>query len=96
MTVSPGWELPIEDLNEDAFREFGDVIEARDTARRFTINEGYATRFHDLAKIDVSDSSGTICVNIFRALPRSFPLKLSESPRVSRRLVGLSHSVVTV
>ena len=46
--------LTIEALSAQAFRPFGDVIEASASARHFAINGGYAERYHDLARIDVS------------------------------------------
>lgn len=69
-------KLPIEPLTAEAFRPFGDVIEASDGARHFTINEGYAERFHDLAHIDVGMQAGRAIINIFRAQPRTLPMQL--------------------
>ena len=71
--------LPVAPLRPDSFAPFGEVIEARDTARQFAINQGYATRFHDLARADVGD--GTVLLNIFRALPRSLPMQLQVMER---------------
>lgn len=68
--------LTVEPLSVGAFRPFGDVIEASASARRFTINSGYAERFHDLARIDVADNGGHALLNIFRAKPRSLPFQL--------------------
>ncbi len=68
--------LTIEPLTAGAFAPFGDVIEATDTARNFTINQGFAQRYHDLAKIDVGAHSGYPMVNIFKAKPRALPLHL--------------------
>jgi len=71
--------LKIEPLLPESFAPFGEVIEARDTARQFAINQGYATRFHDLARPDVGD--GAVLLNIFRALPRSLPMQLQVMER---------------
>ena len=71
--------LPIETLHTRSFAPFGEVIEARDTARQFAINQGYATRFHDLARIDVG--LGSVLINIFRALPRRLPMQLQVMER---------------
>ena len=72
-------KLTIEPLTAEGFLPFGEVIEARDTARQFTINQGYATRFHDLARVDVGH--GTALVSIFRALPRTLPMQLQVMER---------------
>jgi ureidoglycolate lyase len=68
--------LAIEPLSAEAFRPFGDVIEASDAARHFPINDGYAERYHDLARVDVTSGGGHVLVNIFRAKPRSLPIEL--------------------
>ena len=77
--------LLIEPLTAEAFRAFGDVIEAADSARHHTINAGFAERYHDLARIDTAESGGRPLLNIFRAVPRALPLQLSE---VERHLLG--------
>ena len=58
-------ELALQDLNAAAFAPFGDVIETAG-AKTLEINDGHCTRFHDLAKIDVTDDGGRPLVNIFR------------------------------
>jgi ureidoglycolate lyase len=68
--------LTIEPLSPEAFKPFGDVIEASDAARHFSINDGYAERYHDLARVDVSSGGGHALINIFRAKPRSLPFAL--------------------
>lgn len=71
--------LVVESLTADKFLPFGEVIETRDTVRQIPINQGYATRFHDLARVDVGQSS--VLINIFRALPRSLPMQLQVMER---------------
>ena len=69
--------LPIEVLNAASFKPFGQVVEARSAKSRFTINEGYAERFHDLAELDLTGFGGRPIVSIFRAQARRFPMRLS-------------------
>jgi ureidoglycolate lyase len=71
--------LIVEPLTADRFLPFGEVIEASDSVRQLPINQGYATRFHDLARVDVGQS--TVLINIFRALPRSLPMQLQVMER---------------
>lgn len=73
--------LSPEPLTAQAFRPFGDVIEVSDAARHFTINEGYAERYHDLALVDTGREGGHVLINIFRARPRSLPFQLSVLER---------------
>lgn len=75
--AAPRHVLAIEPLSAVAFRPFGDVIEAAAHTHHYTINAGYAERFHDLARIDTGGDGGNALVSIFRAKPRSFPLELS-------------------
>ncbi|TQM99467.1 ureidoglycolate lyase [Acidovorax temperans] len=77
----PRHTLPIEPLTAEAFRPFGDVIEASDTAQHFTINDGFAERYHDLAHIDTAAEGGRTLVSLFRAKPRAFPLSVATMER---------------
>lgn len=52
-------------LEASAFAAYGDVIEAGPAARRYEINEGSTTRFHDLARIEPG-AAGRAIVSIFR------------------------------
>jgi ureidoglycolate lyase len=74
-------EISVESLTSKAFSPFGDVIEVSDSAQQFPINEGFATRFHDLAHIDVLDQGGRPILNVFRAVPREFPMQLRVMER---------------
>ena len=85
--------LPIEALTAEAFRPYGDVIEARDTAHHFTINDGFAERYHDLARIDTAAEGGRPLVSLFRAVPRTFPMPITtmeRHPLGSQAFVALS------
>jgi len=74
-------KLTIEPLTHEAFAPFGDVIDCDGAARHYTINEGYAERYHDLATIDVAADGGRPLVNIFRAKPRMLPLRITMLER---------------
>lgn len=67
-------------LTKEVFAPFGQVIEL-DGARQFDINGGTTRRFHDLAAIDALADGGRPIVNLFRAQPRSLPLRLSLMER---------------
>lgn len=68
--------LTTESLTVEAFAPFGQVIAPAQAARHFTINQGYAERFDDLAHIDVGRESGRPRLSIFRARPRVLPMAL--------------------
>ncbi len=67
-----------EPLTAAAFAPFGEVI-AADPARAVTINEGFTTRFHALARVetDPERTRGAI-LSIFRGRPRPLEIALLE------------------
>ena len=72
-----GHPVSVEPLTAEAFKAFGDVIEASNSAQRFTINQGFAERFHQLAHVDVTQDGGQPAISIFKAKARPLPLQLS-------------------
>ncbi len=84
--------LTIEPLTREAFAPYGDVIQADDAARHFTINEGNTERYHDLARIDPGED-GRAIVSIFRGLPRTLPFTVTlmeRHPKASQAFIPLS------
>jgi ureidoglycolate lyase len=92
--------LVLEPLTAEAFKPFGDVIEATDNAQHFTINQGFAERFHRLAQVDVTTDGGQPAISIFKARARALPLQLSvleKHPFGSQAFMPLSgHAYVVV
>lgn len=85
--------LAPEALTREAFAPFGDVIEAADTVRHFTINDGNTERYHDLASI-TAGPAGRVIVSIFRAQPRDLPFSVAvmeRHPLASQAFVPLSN-----
>jgi ureidoglycolate lyase len=72
-----GQPVSVEPLTAEAFKAFGDVIEASSHAQHFTINQGFAERFHQLAHVDVTQDGGQPSISIFKAKARPLPLQLS-------------------
>src|SRR5687767_12672457 len=68
--------LKIESITREAFAPFGDVIEMMG-ADHYPINQGYAERFHDLARIDTGAEEGETIVSLFRGRPRPLPIEIS-------------------
>jgi ureidoglycolate lyase len=64
-----------EPLTPAGFASFGEVIDV-EGHQPFTINDGYAERYNDLARIDVMEENGRPLLNIFRAKPRILPLRI--------------------
>jgi ureidoglycolate lyase len=66
--------LEAEPLTAEAFRPFGDVLEATGAFR--LINEGLCRRHHDLARLDFGPD-GRAGLSIFDAEPRALPYSFS-------------------
>jgi ureidoglycolate lyase len=72
-------KLPVAALTRMAFAPYGDVIET-EGANGYPINDGTCLRFHDLARITVG-ADGWPLINIFRAQPVAWPLKIEKLER---------------
>lgn len=72
--------LRVETLTREAFRGFGDVIEMEGSAH-FTINQGFAERFNDLANVDVTMEGGSTNVSLFLGQPRPAPIAIKLMER---------------
>ena len=67
--------LTIDPLTRSGFARYGEVIEAA-SAHHYPINEGYAERFHDLARIDTLAEGGETIVSLFHGKPRPQPIEI--------------------
>ena len=67
-----------EPLTPEAFRPFGDVLDASGAPDRL-INQGLCGRFHDRARLDVGD--GRAGISVFDARPRALPYRLDMVER---------------
>ena len=64
-----------EALTRESFAPFGDVIKAGGR-EHFTINQGFAERFNDLARIDTASEGGETAISIVRGAPLPLPIAL--------------------
>ncbi len=67
-------------LTHEAFAPFGEVIEM-DGHPSITINQGFAQRFNDLARIDVTMEGGSACLSLFLGQPRPSPIAIKLMER---------------
>ncbi len=72
--------LTPEALSAEAFAPFGQVIEASDAVRHFTINGGNTERYHDLAEVEPGPD-GKVILSIFRGQPRTLPFAVEMMER---------------
>ena len=62
-------------ITKENFSKFGDMI-TTENIKPLEINNGYAKRFDEIAKLDTSSENGQTTISIFSALKRSFPMKI--------------------
>ena len=62
-------------ITKENFSKFGDMITTRNI-KPLDINNGYAKRYDDIAKINTSKDNGETTISIFSALKRTFPMKI--------------------
>ena len=62
-------------ITKENFYKFGDMITTKDI-KPLDINNGYAKRYDDIAKINTSKDNGETTISIFSALKRTFPMKI--------------------
>ena len=72
--------LKAKKINNQNFKKFGEVINFNNNKYKY-INNGFAKKFDDLAKIKILKNSGKIKFSIFKSKPRKFPLKIEMLER---------------
>jgi len=73
-------DLILETLTPESFSEFGQVIDADNSANNFLINGGSTRRFHDLADTEVIGDAKA-GVSIFRGEARKLPMAITMLER---------------
>jgi ureidoglycolate lyase len=68
-------KIPLQPLSREAFAPYGDVIQVAES-RHYTINQGWAERYADMARLDLLERDGKPNIGIVRAEPRPMPLKI--------------------
>ena len=69
-------KLTPEALTPESFQLFGEVL-STDNKESITINDGFASKFPDIVKLDTKEDSGETSVHIFVAKKRQFPLQIT-------------------
>jgi len=85
-------QVPIQPLTREAFRPYGDVLQVGDT-RHYTINQGWAERYADMAALDLLEGEGKPNIGIVRAKARPMPLKvllMERHPMSSQMFIPLA------
>ena len=69
-------KLTPEILTADNFQLFGEVL-STENKESITINDGFASTFPDIVKLDTKEAEGETSVHIFVAKKRQFPLQIT-------------------
>lgn len=73
--------IKIEPLTAEAFLEFGDVIEVKESEENFAINGGTTQRYHNLATVIATGEDSHAIISMFRASPFKIPFELGLMER---------------
>ena len=82
-------------ITKENFSKFGDMITTKNI-KPIEINNGYAKRFDNIAKIDTSNNNGETTISIFSALKRSFPMKIDmmeKHPLGSQAFIPMKETI---
>jgi len=85
-------QVPIRPLTRESFRPYGDVIQVAES-RHYTINQGWAERYVDVASLDLLQDDGKPNVGIVRAEARPMPLRIKlmeRHPKSSQLFIPLA------
>ncbi len=69
-------KLTPEVLTADNFQLFGEVL-STENKESIKINDGFASKFPDIVKLDTKEAEGETSVHIFVAKKRQFPLQIT-------------------
>ena len=72
--------LPVASLTRDAFRRFGDVLDASGPADAVA-NAGAAQIYRERGEADFGEQGGRISFNVVRTAPRSLPIMIDRMER---------------
>ena len=82
-------------ITKENFKKFGDMITTADI-KPIEINNGYAKRYDDIAKLDTKKKNGYSTISIFSALKRSFPMKIDmmeKHPLGSQAFIPMKETI---
>ena len=80
------------------FQKFGDLISVK-KIKPININNGYAKRFDNLCKINISSKKGKVIMSIFSAKKRKFPMNITmmeKHPLGSQAFVPMNETTFLV
>ena len=65
-------------LTAEAFAPYGEVISTETAKKEFSMNYGLATRYFDLAEIDVDEKGGKTCISLVNSNAVMYPFSVEK------------------
>lgn len=65
-------------LTAEAFIPYGEVVSTGSAKKEFSMNYGLATRYFDLANIDIEEKSGKTCISLVQSNAITFPFTVEK------------------
>lgn len=65
-------------LTAEAFVPYGEVVDIHSANKEFSMNYGMATRYFDLAEIDVEEKGGKTCISLVKSNAIFFPFNVEK------------------
>ncbi len=65
-------------LTAEAFSPYGEVVSTDSAKKEFSMNYGLATRYFDLAEIDVEEKGGKTCISLVQSNALEFPFTVEK------------------
>ncbi len=65
-------------LTAEAFAPYGDVVDASTANKTFSMNYGMATRYFDLAEIDIEEKGGKTCISLVHSNAIELPFTVEK------------------
>ena len=69
--------LSIENINQESFSPFGDIIEKTNANKKLSINQGTTIRHSEISKLNLNTNNGDSYISIFSGKPRKFPIEIN-------------------
>lgn len=65
-------------LTAEAFTPYGEVVSTDSAEKEFSMNYGLATRYFDLAEVDVEEKGGKTCISLVNSNAIKFPFNVEK------------------
>ncbi|MDB9998643.1 ureidoglycolate lyase [Alphaproteobacteria bacterium] len=68
--------IPIVVITKDNFLPFGHLIDKKNAATKYLINQETTERHHNISELSLNNEGGTPTISIFSGTPRAMPIEI--------------------